>query len=265
MQTTNTFHFEIYIRCTEWLILSSAAVEDEASCWTTAKASAQQEKRKRRMKMMVSRFSRQSHSSQHCSIACAHSPGRWMQMTCEATEPDDCQTNPRLNPAQHRAAQASERLTRTHQASGRRFTIRRGIHLQGLVLIRVLYIKMHVSKSLGIISPCMRAAKTRESQSSVLLFCQEFTLFPNWSLERWSWNSVQHIFSLKDWRLINIFSNNRRISETMSRSSLGRDDDTFGGISSPLWTRSVSRDTSDADTLFSEASTPFGTLPRGTE
>ncbi|XP_027231857.2 uncharacterized protein [Penaeus vannamei] len=55
----------------------------------------------------------------------------------------------------------------------------------------------------------------------------------------------------------------RRISETMSRSSLGRDDDTFGGISSPLWTRSVSRDTSDADTLFSEASTPFGTLPRG--
>lgn len=51
----------------------------------------------------------------------------------------------------------------------------------------------------------------------------------------------------------------------MSRSSLGRDDDTFGGISSPLWTRSVSRDTSDADTLFSEASTPFGTLPRGTK
>ncbi|XP_042229550.1 uncharacterized protein LOC121871386 isoform X3 [Homarus americanus] len=55
----------------------------------------------------------------------------------------------------------------------------------------------------------------------------------------------------------------RRISETMSRSSLGRDDDTLGGLSSPLWTRSVSRDTSDADTLFSEASTPFGTLPRG--
>ncbi|KAK7070821.1 NUAK SNF1-like kinase 1 [Halocaridina rubra] len=54
----------------------------------------------------------------------------------------------------------------------------------------------------------------------------------------------------------------RRISETMSRSSLGRDDDTLGGLSSPLWTRSVSRDTSDADTLFSEASTPFSTLPR---
>ncbi|XP_068212217.1 uncharacterized protein Nuak isoform X3 [Palaemon carinicauda] len=55
----------------------------------------------------------------------------------------------------------------------------------------------------------------------------------------------------------------RRISETMSRSSLGRDDETLGGLSSPLWTRSVSRDTSDADTLFSEASTPFSTLPRG--
>nr|XP_045612941.1 uncharacterized protein LOC123767354 isoform X2 [Procambarus clarkii] len=55
----------------------------------------------------------------------------------------------------------------------------------------------------------------------------------------------------------------RRISETMSRSSLGRDDDTLGGLSSPIWTRSVSRDTSDADTLFSESSTPFGTLPRG--
>lgn len=54
----------------------------------------------------------------------------------------------------------------------------------------------------------------------------------------------------------------RRISETMSRSSLGRDDETLGGLSSPLWTRSVSRDTSDADTLFSEASTPFSTLPR---
>nr|XP_053647368.1 uncharacterized protein LOC128698946 isoform X5 [Cherax quadricarinatus] len=55
----------------------------------------------------------------------------------------------------------------------------------------------------------------------------------------------------------------RRISETMSRSSLGRDDDTLGGLSSPIWARSVSRDTSDADTLFSESSTPFGTLPRG--
>ncbi|KAK8719271.1 hypothetical protein OTU49_014143, partial [Cherax quadricarinatus] len=54
----------------------------------------------------------------------------------------------------------------------------------------------------------------------------------------------------------------RRISETMSRSSLGRDDDTLGGLSSPIWARSVSRDTSDADTLFSESSTPFGTLPR---
>lgn len=54
----------------------------------------------------------------------------------------------------------------------------------------------------------------------------------------------------------------RRISETMSRNSLGRDDETLGGLSSPLWTRSVSRDPSDADTLFSEASTPFSTLPR---
>ncbi|XP_050733418.1 serine/arginine repetitive matrix protein 2-like isoform X7 [Eriocheir sinensis] len=57
----------------------------------------------------------------------------------------------------------------------------------------------------------------------------------------------------------------RRISETMSRNSLGRDEDGLGGLGSPLWNRSVSRDPSDADTLFSEPSSAsqFGTLPRG--
>lgn len=53
----------------------------------------------------------------------------------------------------------------------------------------------------------------------------------------------------------------------MSRSSLGREEDGLGGLGSPLWTRSVSRDPSDADTLFSETSSSaqFGTLPRGTQ
>lgn len=63
---------------------------------------------------------------------------------------------------------------------------------------------------------------------------------------------------------------NRRISDNLSRGSLvgGRDDEPF----SPIWPRpaSVSRDTSDADTLFSDvsasssAANQFGTLPRGT-
>ena len=53
----------------------------------------------------------------------------------------------------------------------------------------------------------------------------------------------------------------------LSRNSLsrevGKDEDTLSGLGSPFWSRSMSRDPSDVDAIFSEPNTPFSTLPRG--